>query len=104
MGWPIIFMVQFFVWEIWFDFCHYWAHRVAHTIPFLKIGHGKHHESGAPDAFDTFVLSWDDMLITNMLPNILSMYITCTLLFGRNFSMLEYHILWSYKEFVEVNT
>eukprot|EP01083_Nonionella_stella_P040895 110896_1 len=99
-----LFILKFFCWEIWFDFGHYWGHRIAHIIkPLYEFGHIVHHESLSPDAWDGLNITLDDAFLTNFLPHMLAMTVT-RFVFGcvAPFSTVEYHILGSYKTFVEV--
>ena len=100
----ILFTVEMFIWEIWFEFGHYWGHRMGHYFKWLyDFGHSKHHENVSPDAFDGLNITLDDAMLTNWVPHMFSMFITTKLIFGnRPFSLFEYHLLSSYKTFVEV--
>jgi len=99
-----LFTIEMFCWEIWFDFGHYWGHRLAHIFKGLyEFGHKYHHENVSPDAFDGLNITFDDAMLTNWIPHMMSMFLTTTLLFGgRPFSLFEYMLLSSYKTFVEV--
>lgn len=49
----LYFVAKMFLWEIFFDFGHYWGHRLGHHFQWLyNFGHGVHHESICPDAWD----------------------------------------------------
>jgi len=100
----LIFMIEMFIWEIWFDFGHYWGHRMGHYFKWLyEFGHKYHHENISPDAFDGLNITFDDAMLTNWVPHMMSMFLTTTLIFGgRPFSLFEYFLLSSYKTFVEV--
>eukprot|EP00484_Ammonia_sp_Unknown_P016285 CAMPEP_0197058368 /NCGR_PEP_ID=MMETSP1384-20130603/106956_1 /TAXON_ID=29189 /ORGANISM="Ammonia sp." /LENGTH=219 /DNA_ID=CAMNT_0042493093 /DNA_START=363 /DNA_END=1022 /DNA_ORIENTATION=- len=100
----VLFTLEMFVWEIWYDFGHYWGHRMAHHYKWLyDLGHCKHHENVCPDAWDGFNITLDDAILTNWIPHMFSLFITTKLIFrGRPFSLFEYHVLESYKAFVEV--
>eukprot|EP01084_Bolivina_argentea_P092982 167246_1 len=99
----ILFVAKFFCWEVWFDFGHYWGHRMAHIYKSLyEFGHIVHHESLSTDAFDGLNITFDDALLTNFVPHMLSLFITTQIFGFKSFSTLEYHIMGSYKTFVEV--
>jgi len=100
----VVFTIEMFIWEIFFDFGHYWGHRMGHYFKWLyDFGHSKHHENISPDAFDGLNITFDDAMLTNWIPHMFSMFLTTTLLFGgRPFSLFEYFLLSSYKTFVEV--
>jgi len=100
----VLFTIEMFIWEIFFDFGHYWGHRMGHYFKWLyDFGHSKHHENISPDAFDGLNITLDDAMLTNWVPHMFSMFLTTVLIFGgRPFSLFEYHLLSSYKTFVEV--
>lgn len=99
-----LFVIEMFIWEVIFDFGHYWGHRGGHYFKWLyEFGHKYHHENVSPDAFDGLNITLDDAMLTNWVPHMMSMFVTTVLLFGgRPFSLFEYHLLSSYKTFVEV--
>ena len=60
----LLFMVEMFIWEIWFDFGHYWGHRMGHYFKWLyEFGHKYHHENISPDAFDGLNITFDDAML-----------------------------------------
>eukprot|EP01084_Bolivina_argentea_P092981 167243_1 len=99
-----MFILQMFVWEVWFDFGHYWAHRFAHYSKTLyALGHCSHHESVSPDAWDGFNITPDDVFLTTIIPHFGSMLLTYLLFGKRTFSLFEWHLLVSYKALFEVS-
>lgn len=43
------FLFEFFVFEVIYEVCFYYAHRTAHHKLFYKLGHKKHHEFTGED-------------------------------------------------------
>jgi sterol desaturase/sphingolipid hydroxylase (fatty acid hydroxylase superfamily) len=65
-----------FLFEIVFDFFHYWTHRMCHVIPFLyRHVHRFHHSIYPIETSITFLHHPLDLLITNFLPLVVSMWI-----------------------------
>lgn len=64
-----------FLFEIIFDFFHYWTHRLVHENPTLyQLFHRKHHSHPHPNVYTTFYQDPIDLLITNMFPTMMAMY------------------------------
>jgi sterol desaturase/sphingolipid hydroxylase (fatty acid hydroxylase superfamily) len=86
-----------FIFEIIFDFFHYFAHRLLHYGPIYKYAHKTHHKFKHPSAITTFYQDPVDLIITNSLPTVLALYmspqITC----------LQYHLIIVYKSLVEIS-
>jgi len=83
-----LFIPRSFIFELIFDFFHYWTHRFGHSHPLIyKYIHKGHHNSPYINAYDTFHHTIPDILLTNALPILLTMYLfpvsrfTLTLLF-----------------------
>jgi sterol desaturase/sphingolipid hydroxylase (fatty acid hydroxylase superfamily) len=77
----LLFVLKMFVWEVWFDFGHYWGHRMGHAIKVLyDFGHSVHHESISPDAWDGLNITFDDALLTNFIHHMFSMFIVTRLI------------------------
>jgi len=100
----VLFIAKFFCWEVWFDFGHYWGHRGAHIFkPLFEFGHIVHHESLSPDAFDGLNITFDDAVLTNFVPHMLSHFMMTKVFGFSTFGAAEYHVMASYKTFVEVS-
>lgn len=90
-----------FLYEILFDFFHYWTHRFAHSIPYIyKNTHKLHHRNIALLPIITFVQDPFDLFLTNLMPILL----TLTIIFGLgiNVSMLTYVCIMMYKSYIEI--
>lgn len=69
----VLFIPTSFVFELVFDFFHYWTHRGAHmNYTVYKMVHSKHHEHALVDASTTYQHSALDLLLTNFLPIVLA--------------------------------
>jgi sterol desaturase/sphingolipid hydroxylase (fatty acid hydroxylase superfamily) len=85
-----------FVFEIVFDFFHYWTHRICHT-KYLYFIHKKHHEHTINiTELSTFHQEPLDLLLTNFVP----MYLTSYLI---PFSELQFMIFLIYKVYIEIS-
>ena len=95
-----------FAFEICFDFFHYIGHRMLHHTYVYKFMHKKHHKFQHPISITTFYQHPMDLLITNTMPTILSLYL---LGFGSSSSSSSYisynqfHCMILYKNFVEIS-
>ena len=99
-------MLSFF-YESVFDFFHYWAHRSLHENNSLfKVIHLQHHRHTNPTCYSTFDESILDVIITNSIPQLVTLMIINVLrqsLSLSSLSLLEFAILTSYKTFIEVS-
>lgn len=69
MGELVFFIPYSLVFEICFDFFHYWTHRLFHNIPYLyKKIHYIHHSSEELNIYTTFQHHVLDVLFTNVMP------------------------------------
>lgn len=65
----ILFIPKSFLYEIIFDFFHYWAHRTTHAIPVIyRAFHAEHHAQILLDPYKAYYQSYPDLIITNFLP------------------------------------
>ena len=83
-----LFIPRSFIFELIFDFFHYWTHRFGHSHPLIyNYIHKGHHNGPLINAYDTFQHTLPDIILTNALPILLTMYLfplsrfTLTLLF-----------------------
>lgn len=91
-----------FLFEIIFDFFHYWIHRVIHQIPFLyKNIHKIHHTYSYPNVFIAYYQHPLDLILTNLFPTLLSVWILQDLC-----SLQISYYLWTimniYKTYIEI--
>ncbi len=91
-----------FFFEIIFDFFHYWTHRAIHQIPFLyKNIHKTHHTYSYPNVFIAYYQHPLDLVLTNLLPTLLSLWILqdiCSL----QISYYLWTIMNTYKTYIEI--
>ena len=71
----LLFIPESFLYELIFDFFHYWMHRMMHMPFFYARIHKKHHEYVFINSNTTFDHSVTDLLLTNFLPIICASYI-----------------------------
>jgi len=96
----IYFIPLSFLFEIIFDFFHYFSHRLLHHKYLYKYFHKKHHKFNHPISITTFYQDPMDLLITNSIPTILSVWIISPIL---QISHLQFHWIIVYKNFVEIS-
>ena len=89
----LLFIPVSFLFEIIFDFFHYWFHRIIHSNTFLYIHlHKKHHKYIKPSALATFYLEPLDLLITMLIPVHLTLLIIPTISFYQLNNLLFYKL------------
>jgi sterol desaturase/sphingolipid hydroxylase (fatty acid hydroxylase superfamily) len=72
----LTFIPHSFMFDVVFDFFHYWTHRMNHAVPLLyKHFHKEHHAEKYLYTSVTFHHSLGDLLITNTVPFLLTCYI-----------------------------
>jgi len=87
-----------FIFEIIFDFFHYWTHRIAHmNITLYKYLHKKHHKFVHPSPITTFYQEPLDLILTNSLPIIFTLLITPQLTY------FQYILILLYKTYIEIS-
>jgi len=92
----IYFIPKSFLFELIFDFFHYWTHRVLHTRQFYFI-HKPHHRYTYPTPICTFCHSTLDLIITNSIPQLVTFYML------NYFSVFEVTVMLTYKSFIEIS-
>jgi len=94
----LLFIPYSFIFELIFDFFHYWSHRFLHTNKFLYINiHKKHHKYVHPTSIITFYQDPLDLLITNSLAQVFA------LLLFPYISLFLFNIILLYKSFIEIS-
>lgn len=87
-----------FLFEIIFDFFHYWTHRFCHTNRYMyEHSHKKHHIHKDVSPIITFYQHPIDIIISNIIPMILTLFIF------RKISMLQFANIMVYKTFTEIS-
>lgn len=85
-----------FLYEIIFDFFHYWTHRLEHNGSIYKYTHKMHHAYQYTLIQFTYSHHPLDILITNVIPHFLTLFIV------PNISKFTYSALLTYKIFIEI--
>jgi len=94
----LLFIPKSFVFEIIFDFFHYWTHRILHSNKFLYINiHKKHHKYKYPLPILTYYHEPLDLIITNSIPQFL------TLIIFPHISLFQFNVILTYKTFIEIS-
>lgn len=98
--WTMIsFVPASFLFELTFDFFHYWGHRSLHCIPWSwHHGHHRHVHLRPQLAFHHHIT---DLVITNSLPFLFTLWLF-SVVAGYSFSLLDIALLVSYKVFLEI--
>lgn len=86
-----------FIFEIIFDFFHYFTHRLLHHKYFYRFLHKKHHKFKHPLAITTFYQDPFDLIITNSIPTVITLFIIPKI------SYLQYNFIIIYKSFIEIS-
>jgi hypothetical protein len=96
----VSFIPYSFIFEIIFDFFHYLAHRLLHHKYIYKYLHKKHHKFQHPILITTFYQDPLDLIITNSIPTILTLFIISNI---PKISYLQFHMIIVYKNFIEIS-
>jgi sterol desaturase/sphingolipid hydroxylase (fatty acid hydroxylase superfamily) len=93
----IYFIPVSFMFEFIFDFFHYFSHRLLHHKYLYKHFHKKHHKFAHPTSIITFYQDPVDLIITNSMPTIITLFIIPRI------SYLQFNFIIVYKNFVEIS-
>ena len=94
----IYFIPKSFIFELIFDFFHYSTHYLLHSNKFLYFYiHKKHHKFSHPLPIITFYQSPLDLIITNSVPQFI------TLIIFPRLSLFQFNIILTYKSFIEIS-
>jgi len=93
----VMFIPISFLFEILFDFFHYWGHRILHHPLVYIYSHKIHHRFLRPKAITTFYQDPIDLFITNSVPTFLGMSMIPYM------SHLLFHWIIIYKNFIEIS-
>jgi len=92
----ITFIFKGFIYELIFDFQHYWIHRIIHGNKFLyQVIHKKHHKFNHPSTDTTYYMSGLDVIVTHCLPLIITSYIV-------NLTQYEFLLMNIYLSYQEI--
>lgn len=98
----VFFIPWSFLFEIIFDFLHYWCHRIMHMNPNLyKYIHKKHHHDLDVSVLTTYKQDVNDIVLSNSVPFFMSCLIMS--MFALSPSLWQLHLMLIYKEFVEIS-
>ena len=92
----LYFIPTSFLFEIIFDFFHYFSHRLLHTKYLYANIHKKHHKYLHTEAHITFYHSPLDLLLTNIIPFLI------TLIIFPKISHFQLNTILTYKTFGEI--
>lgn len=96
----MLFPLKSFVFEIVFDFGHYWMHRLAHYNRTICKYHNKHHKNVMLTPIMTFYQDPFDLIISNFLPVLFALVMTRNMCIY--FSSFEMCLLNCYKVIIEI--
>ena len=94
----IYFIPISFYYEIIFDFFHYITHYISHSKYIYPYTHKLHHKHKYPIPILTFYHHPLDLIITNMIPNLITIYLCFS-----NISLFQYKLISTYKTFIEIS-
>jgi len=90
-----------FLYEIVFDFFHYWVHRTCHVNNFLYRNiHKKHHKYCNLTSIVTFYQNPLDFILSVTIPEMITLYILQSLFF--KLSLFQFILMINYKLFSEI--
>ena len=90
-----------FLYEIVFDFFHYWVHRTCHVNNFLYRNiHKKHHKYCNLTSIITFYQNPCDFILSVTIPEMITLYIIQSLFF--KLSLFQFTLILNYKLFSEI--
>lgn len=94
----LLFIPHSFVFELVFDFFHYWFHRLIHQNKWLyTFIHKKHHKFHHPTSIITYYQDPQDLILTNSIP----IFLTLSLI--PRLSFFQYHLWMVYKTYIEIS-
>lgn len=92
----VFFVPISFLFELFFDLFHYIGHRTLHHNYLYKYIHKKHHKFHHPTTKITFYQDPFDIILTNSLPIILTLYIVPKM------SFFQFNLIVIYKTYGEI--
>ena len=97
----VLFFPIMFLFEVVFDFFHYWAHRISHLGALYKNFHKIHHRHKYPTAITTFYQDPVDLIISNSIPTTIAFGIVMVML-GIPISFFQLSLISSWKTVIEI--
>jgi sterol desaturase/sphingolipid hydroxylase (fatty acid hydroxylase superfamily) len=98
----LLFIPTSFIFEIIFDFFHYWTHRMIHMNTFLyKNIHKKHHINIYPTTILAFYQDPFDLILTNSIPFLLTLIIVSSIHIP--ISIFTLNMIVIYKSYIEIS-
>ena len=99
----LLFIPVSFIFEIIFDFFHYWTHRMVHHNTFLYVNiHKKHHIHIYPTTILSFYQDPFDLIITNSIPFVFTLYFVVSFM-HLPISIFTLNMLIVYKSYIEIS-
>lgn len=104
LAYPLL-IAKVFVWEVAFDFVHYWCHRLSHAHPLVyRLSHRTHHRGyrsqKTPTPLATYQQGALDLCVSNAIPAAFALAVVDATLGPVGAAAQE--VLWAQKVFVEV--
>ena len=96
----LAFIPMSFIFEVLFDFFHYWAHRTLHIYANVLPWHKTHHTHIHLKPVIAFYQGWMDIILTNVIPFMLTERLVQSIY---PLSSLELSLLLTYKIFIEIS-
>ena len=105
MSLALLLIAKLFVWEVAFDFVHYWCHRLSHAHPLVyRLSHRTHHRGyrsqKTPTPLATYQQGALDLCVSNAIPAAFALAVVDATLGPVGAAAQE--VLWAQKVFVEV--
>jgi sterol desaturase/sphingolipid hydroxylase (fatty acid hydroxylase superfamily) len=86
-----------FLFELVYDFIHYWIHRISHTNKFLYTHfHQHHHSKTTVTLMDTYYQHPIDFILSNSIPLLITISVI-------NMSRYQFAMMMTFKTIVEVS-
>lgn len=97
----LTFLPLSFLFELIFDFFHYFTHRLLHAVPRLyTLFHKSHHKFHHPNAMTTFYQNPVDLVVSNAIPTLLALFIVTRFF---EMSLFAFFLASTFKTFIEIS-
>lgn len=97
----LVFFPIMFLFEVIFDFFHYWAHRISHSGFLYKKIHKIHHQHQYPTPITTFYQHPIDLVISNSIPSFIG-FAVLMWGFGIKISYFQLSLISCWKTVIEI--